>query len=386
MATYEREATIPLPREAAEPVVTQGRMPFGRYVREIGWRHLVGIAAVAFALYPVAWMFTSSINSVDSLTTVRFIPDSITTDNYTALFDGCSFEFGFPPFGCDTTTPFPVWLFNTVKVALFATIIQLAFSALAAYSFARLRWRGRRTGLIIILLIQMFPQFLAFVAIFALLDILEDTFPEPIQVAMWVAAIPIVIAAILVVSAWFRGTLADGLRRWVPWIVAVAAAFAVWAFVTPGFGVSIFPKIGFNTHTGLILVYLGGAIGVNTWLIKGFMDSIPTSLDEAAKVDGATEFEIFWRIIVPLTRPILIVIFFLSFVGLYNEYILARVLIQDVDQFTYATGLDLFVESEYSAKWGQLTAAAVIGTTPIVVMFMLAQDRIVSGLTGAVKG
>jgi len=155
---------------------------------------------------------------------------------------------------------------------------------------------------------------------------------------------------------------------------------------SPSFGITVFPKIGLGTHTALILVYLGGAVGVNTWLIKGFMDSIPISLDEAAKVDGATDWDVFSRIVVPLARPILVVIFIITFVGLYNEFILAQILIRDVDQFTYATGLNLFIDSEYSAKWGQMTASAVIGSVPIVVLFLVMQDRIVSGLQGAVKG
>jgi ABC-type maltose transport system permease subunit len=116
------------------------------------------------------------------------------------------------------------------------------------------------------------------------------------------------------------------------------------------------------------------------------MDSIPTSLDEAVRVDGGTDWDIFAKIILPLSRPILIVIFVIAFVGLYNEFILAQTLISDVDQFTYATGLNLFVESEYAAKWGQLSAAAIIGTVPILVLFLALQDRIVSGLQGAVKG
>ena len=105
-----------------------------------------------------------------------------------------------------------------------------------------------------------------------------------------------------------------------------------------------------------------------------------------AKVDGASDWDIFSRIVAPLAKPILIVIFIITFVGLYNEFILAQILIRDVNQFTYATGLNLFIESEYSAKWGQMAAAAIIGSIPIVVLFLVMQDRIVPGLQGAVKG
>jgi ABC-type maltose transport system permease subunit len=362
---------------------------FRRFMRELGWRYLIAALALFFALFPVAWVVTSAINPIDTLTTVSFLPDSVTFDNFTALFEGCNWSLGVPPFECpETTTPFPLWLWNTIKIALLATIFQLIFSALAAYSFSRLRWRGRRLGLITILLVQMFPSFLAFVALFLLLDTLEETFGEAIQTELWVIAILLALVAAFVVWTLNRASSeATSTARRYGWVLAgFALLVVVWAIINPGYGVTVFPKIGLGTHTGLILVYLAGSIGVNTWLIKGFMDSIPTSLDEAAKVDGATEWDVFAKIILPLSQPILIVIFILTFVNLYNEFILAAILIQDVEQFTYATGLALFVDSDYAAKWGQLSAAAVIGTTPILILYWSLQDRIVSALQGAVKG
>lgn len=386
MATSDMTPQVaPTIAPVKEPV-THYRMSRQRWLREIGWRHVVAVLAVLFALFPISWIVMSSINTVDTLTTVSFIPNETTFRNFTALFEGCSWDLGMPPFTCDSNTPFPTWLWNSVKIAILASTIQLVLSALAAYSFARLRWRGRRAGLITILLIQMFPQFLAFVAIFLLLDTLENTFSEAIQVGLWVIALPLVLVAGLLLILGQRADWNESTKRNTRIFAVVAGVLGVLALVGPNYGVTVFPKIGLGTHTGLVLVYLGGAIGVNTWLIKGFMDSIPTSLDEAAKVDGATEWDVFARIVLPLTRPILIVIFILTFVSLYNEYVLAAVLVRDVDQFTYATGLALFVESEYAAKWGQLSAAAVIGTFPILILFWALQDRIVSGLQGAVKG
>jgi ABC-type maltose transport system permease subunit len=385
MATFEQEAASPRAIEAPQ-IGERGHMPFRRWARELGWRHVVAIAAVAFALFPIAWIFTSSINTVDSLTTVTFIPGSTTLGNYTALFEGCGWEWGFPPFECTSNTPFPLWLFNSVKIALIAAGVQLVFSALAAYSFARLRWRGRRAGLISILLIQVFPQFLAFVAIFLLLQTLSNTFGEARQLAAWIIALPLLVGGL----AWFvmarRRDVEERYLRRSLYALAVGIVFALVALASPSFGITVFPKIGLGTHTALILVYLGGAVGINTWLIKGFMDSIPISLDEAAKVDGASDWDIFSRIVAPLARPILIVIFIITFVGLYNEFVLAQILIRDVSQFTYVTGLFLFIDSEYAAKWGQISAAAIMGVVPILVLFLVMQDRIVSGLQGAVKG
>jgi ABC-type maltose transport system permease subunit len=148
-----------------------------------------------------------------------------------------------------------------------------------------------------------------------------------------------------------------------------------------------FPAFGLNTHAGLILVYLGGAIGFNTFLIKGFMDSVPTSLDEAAKIDGAGPTLIFWRIIMPLIRPILAVIFIITVINLFGEYVLARTLLRSTNNLTYIVGLQTYTLSEFSSKWGELAAGAVIGALPIVITFLVAQKAIVSGLTqGSVKG
>ncbi|MGH8936494.1 MAG: sugar ABC transporter permease [Acidimicrobiia bacterium] len=301
----------PIARPAAEQVAVRVRgMPPRRWLREVGWRYLVAGAAVLFALFPIAWILSASINPIDNLTAARLVPPGITLDSYQQLFR-------------NPLAPFGRWLFNTLKIALVGAILIVSLSALASYSFSRLRWRGRRGGLLTLLLVQIFPNWLAFVAIFLLL----------IQIG------------------------------------------------------GIFPTFGLGTHAGLILVYLGGALGVNTWLLKGFMDSIPYSLDEAAVVDGASNWQVFTRVILPLARPVLAVIFLLTFISLYGEYILAAVILRDADQYTMAVGLQLFVQSEYTAKWGQLAAAAVIGAFPITLVWLVMQDQIVSGLTqGAVKG
>jgi ABC-type maltose transport system permease subunit len=389
--------------EAARTVKTRRHMSLRRYFREIGWRHVVALLALAFALYPIAWILSSSINSVNTLTGSTFIPKSTTFGNYTALFNGCRWDAGVPPFTCElhsvkgqVVPPIPTFLWNSVKIAIVAATIQLALSALAAYSFARLRWKGRRVGLIAILLIQMFPQFLAFVALFLLLDTLQDTFPAAVQIDLWMLAIPLALIAAAVGFMGWRSDWSRSTKRKAYVVAGVGGLVLAWALIgqvadtwwpfVANYQVTLFPKIGLGTHTGLVLVYLGGSIGVNTWLLKGFMDSIPTSLDEAAKVDGATEWDIFSKIILPLARPILIVVFILTFVGLYNELLLATVLIRDVQQFTLPVGLQLLVENDYTGTWGMLSAAAVIGTAPILILYWSLQDRIVGGLTGAVKG
>jgi ABC-type maltose transport system permease subunit len=145
--------------------------------------------------------------------------------------------------------------------------------------------------------------------------------------------------------------------------------------------------LGLNTHTGLIFIYLAGAMGINVWLMKGFLDSIPRDMDEAAKIDGASDWKIFWYIILPLIRPIMAVITLLTFIFAYSEYLLARTILQDTTQFTLAVGLTASAQKQFSQNWGTYSAGALIGALPIIILYLFLQDYIVSGLTeGSVKG
>lgn len=290
--------------------VARRRMPFGRWMRQIGWRHVLLILAAAFSLFPVAWIISASVNEVDNLAGAKLIPDQMTTDNYTELFT-------------DPLTPVGTWLWNIWKVATVAALLNVLVAALASYAFSRLRFRGRRVGLLTLLLVQVFPQFLGFIALFLLAQQVGE----------------------------------------------------------------IFPAAGLDTHLFLILVYVGGAIGFNAFLIKGFMDTIPVSLDESAKVDGAGPAQIFFRVVMPLARPVLAVIFIITFINVYSEIILATTLLRSTDQFTLAVGMRLWLQRDYTAKWGLLGAAAVVGALPIVGTFLVVQKQIIGGLiSGAVKG
>ena len=275
-----------------------------------GWRHVVAILAAIFALFPVVWIISAAFNAIDNLGAARIIPEQVTLDNFAKLFRS-------------TISPVPTWLFNSFKVALAAAGLNVIIASFAAYAFSRLRFRGRRGLLTLLLVLQIFPQFLGFIAFFVL-------------------------------AQQFGGVV---------------------------------PAIGLNTHLYLILVYLGGATGFNAFLIKGYLDSIPASLDEAAVIDGASEFGIFSRIILPLARPMLAVIFIISFVAIFNEFILASFLLQGTEQFTLPVGLQAFMGEQYNAKWGQLAATALLGSLPIAAVFLIAQKQIIGALTaGATKG
>jgi arabinogalactan oligomer/maltooligosaccharide transport system permease protein len=195
--------------------------------------------------------------------------------------------------------------------------------ALAAYAFSRFRFKGRRMGMMSLLLIQMFPQFLAFVAIYLIVLHMGD----------------------------------------------------------------VFPVLGLNSLTGLIVVYLGGAMGVNAWLMKGFFDTIPAELDESARVDGATPAQIFWGVVLPLAAPVLAVVALISFVTTFGEFVLASSLLQTQDHFTLPVGMRGFIDQQYGQRWGPFAAGALLAAIPATLLFSFLQRWIVSGLTsGAVKG
>ncbi|HOI34155.1 MAG TPA: ABC transporter permease subunit [Mesotoga infera] len=212
------------------------------------------------------------------------------------------------------------WLLNSVIVALAVALISVTVAALAAYPFSRMRFRGRKQGLLALLLVQMFPSIMFMVALYALLQFLG----------------------------------------------------------------SVIPFLGLNTLGGLIFLYSGG-IAFNIWLIKGYYDTISNSLEEAAMIDGATKFQAFTRVILPLARPILAVVAILTFMNIFNEYLIARIILQDMNKWTYAVGLWQF-SGRFETSWGPFTAAALIGAVPMVIFFLVLQEYIVGGLTqGGVK-
>lgn len=310
-ATPKEAQAVTATSSGTSGAVVGGRTPFARWVKSMGWRHLVAWFALAFALFPVIWVISASFNPLGTLNSQRLIPDSLTLENYRELFSG--------------SVPYSSWYLNTIMIAGGASLLMTFLSALAAYAFSRMRFKGRRVGLLSVLLIQMFPQVLSFVAIFLIM----------VQIK------------------------------------------------------GVFPVIGLGTRLGLTLVYLGGALGVNTWLMKGFFDTIPHELDESAKVDGATHSQVFFRIILPLAAPILAVIFLLSFIFLLNDVVLASTVLGqgDTSGFTLSVGLSRFLQDQFTARWGPFAAGAVLGGVPVIVLFLFLQRYIVSGLTqGSVKG
>ncbi len=170
------------------------------------------------------------------------------------------------------------------------------------------------------------------------------------------------------------------LMQMFPAVLALVAIYAI--FDRLG---GALPAIGLNTHASLVLAYSGG-IAMHVWTLKGYYDTLPAEVEEAARVDGATVWQTFWRVLLPMALPILAVVFLLAFIGAIIEYPVASVLLTQQDQLTLAVGSKLFVQ-EHNFHWGDFAAAAILSGLPITAMFLLAQRWMIAGLAaGGVKG
>ena len=317
------QATEELAREDAAKTPTRSapRMSPGRWVVTLGWRHAIAIIAVIFALFPILYIINIALNPVGSLS-AACPPDKTGPEAITCLFPSTFSLDNFQAIFNDPLKPFGTWFMNTLVLALSVSFISTLMSAAGAFAFSRLRFKGRRPGLLALVLLQMFPQILAITAIFILMTSMKE----------------------------------------------------------------VFPAIGLGTVAGLLLIYLGGSLGVNTYLIKGFFDTVPVEIDESAKIDGASHVRIFFGLVLRLALPVLVVVFFVTFTFIFNELAIAKVLLADIRNTTLAVGLNTYVSGN-TQEWGKFAAGALVAAIPMVVIFSLTQKYLTTGLTaGAVKG
>jgi arabinogalactan oligomer/maltooligosaccharide transport system permease protein len=146
-------------------------------------------------------------------------------------------------------------------------------------------------------------------------------------------------------------------------------------------------KLGlFNTYAGVVMIYSMTTLPFCVWLLKGYFDTIPRSLEEAAQVDGLTEVGSFWKIVLPLSTPSLAIAFLFAVTQAWNEYIIARVILQDSKLFTWPLGI-VELQSSFDTRWGMFAAASILVSVPVTALFLYSSKWLLSGLTlGGVKG
>jgi multiple sugar transport system permease protein len=259
-----------------------------------------------YALIPVLWLVSLSFKTPSTVSDGSFIPKALTTDNYSALFQG----------GFDSPLLRP--LINSVAIALIATVIAVTLASFTAYAIARLTFPGKTVILAGALAIAMFPA-----------------------------------------------------------ISVVGPLFDMWR------------RLGlYDTYLGLIIPYLTFALPLAIYTLVAFFREIPWELEQAAQVDGATPWQAFTRVILPLAAPGVFTAAILVFIFAWNDFIFAITLTSSDSARTVPAALAFFTgESQFTAPTGNIAAAAVLVTVPIIIFVLIFQRRIVAGLTaGAVKG
>ncbi len=285
--------------------------------------HAFMICFIVLMLVPFVMVVSASFRQ-GNFAPSRLIPDKVSLDHWKYVF-GIPYQEVVNPATGETrlikpSTPPLFWFWNSIKVSFIASAGIIFLSGSAAYAFARLRFRFRSITLKGLLILQMFPMVLSLVAFYVILDFAGQYF------------------------------------RW----------------------------IGLNTHSGLIMVYLGG-ISNYIWMIKGYFETIPLSMEESARIDGASQFQTFTRILIPISLPIFAVVFILSFISYMSEYPVASVVLQSGDNWTLAVGANSFLY-EQEKLWGRFAALAVLSGVPITVVFLMCQRFVIGGLTsGGVK-
>jgi len=251
---------------------------------------------------PFLWMVLGSIKPESDFlqNPPTLLPTAATTNNYTRLFDQLDF---------------PRFFFNSSVIALAVTVGNLLFCPMLGYALAKLRWRGKRLIMGLVLATLMVPAGITLIPNFILMSNL-------------------------------------GLV---------------------------------NTYPGLILPFLAGPFGV--FLMRQFMLGVPNELLEAARIDGAHEFRIYWSVVMPIATPVLATLGILTFLGNWNSFLYPLVMAQEPQMYTLPVALATFATGQYQADHGMLMAGSVILVVPVLIVFILFQRQIIATLLqGAVKG
>lgn len=255
-------------------------------------------------LVPILYAFTLSVSGEGSAlsSSMSILPTSFTLKNYEAVL---------------REKPFLLWFKNSMVLSIGTMIIAMGFAIVAAYAFSRFQFKGKRKVLLLLLLLNAFPQILSMFAIFRLFKTLN---------------------------------LLD-------------------------------------SQGGLILIYAGSMCIFSIWNMKGYFDTIPIEIEEASKIDGASNGQLLTKIILPLALPAIIVTSVMVLIFVWNEYLFATTFLLTDKSYSLAGGLYQLQADDYTRSWPMFTAAAIMVSLPILVIFFAIQKYMVSGLTaGGVKG
>ncbi len=353
-----------------------------------GLTHLFMFMVLVFAYYPVLQILAASFDprntlyrilppaSDNLLVRARVIPDfsQLSWENYAKLFDGFILY------------PYQAILLGIAAISLLIVIAMAAYRRIIRDDKTNSPWallQGRS------------------LTVFAILSFILVIFLSPSQFTGQGTEAKF--------ALWVRNTLfVSGITGILAVLLTATAGYAFARFSFPGrysmllvfIFIQMFPgflglvatyilisNLGLlNTFTGLVLAYSGGIISFGTWVYKGFLESISKSLEEAALIDGASKWQAFTLILLPLSTPMFVFIFLLQFVGTYSEFIVANLFLTGVESWTVGMGLRNFTTGQFSTKWGLFAAAAVLGSLPILATFYGFQRYFVSGYTaGSVK-
>ena len=259
------------------------------------------IIVAVIIIYPLLWVVGTALNESTGIGRSSILPEKLSLENFKTLF---------------TEHNYGQWYLNTLKVAVLTMVFSLIIHTMTAFVFARLEFRGRKAGLLTVMILQMFPSFMSLTALY---------------------------------------------------------------MIALNFGL-------LNSHFMLVLVYVAGGIPANIWLVRGYMLNIPRSMDEAASIDGLSKMQLFLKIILPLSIPIMFFIALTSFMGPWMDYMLPRYLINVDEKRTLAIGLFDLITGTNRNPWA-FCAGAVLVAIPITALYMGFQRFLLEGLmAGANKG
>lgn len=260
------------------------------------------IVTCIFVLYPLVYVVSAAFAPGTGIASLNIVPfgDGVTFDHFTHLFQN---------------TDYPKWFLNTFFISIGTMLGTMIVASLGAYVFSRFRFAFKKSLMMTLLILQIFPSFVGMIAIYVIL-------------------------------------LRIG---------------------------------GLDTLWGLVLVYVAGNVPYNTWLVKSYIDTIPRSLDEAARIDGANHFRIFFRIIMPVAKPILTFLGITSFTGPWMDFIFPRMVLRSSENMTLALGLFGFVTDKKN-QFTNFAAGSLLVAIPFIICFIITQKQLVTSLgTAAVK-